>query len=304
MTQHDGARGLDEITLTRITATGYHGVLAEERAAGQQFNVDVTLHLDLRAAARGDDLARTVDYSTVASEVVDVLTGPPVDLIETVAEAIAERALRHDGVELVDVTVHKPYAPITVPFSDVTVKIRRQLAERAPAGGHQVVLALGANLGPARETLRGALTELDRHPRIQVTGVSPLLRSTAMLAPGADPQPDYLNAVATVLTELPLPELLALCQGIELGHGRQRTERWGARTLDIDIIAAGEQRRDSARLSVPHPRAHERSFVLAPWLRLDPHATLPGHGPVTELPAAREDIEWLEADWWAPEEPG
>ena len=303
---------LDRITLTGLSAYGHHGVLAEEREAGQQFSIDVTLHVDVSAAAAGDDLRRTVNYAEVAEDVVDVITGPPVDLIETVAVMVAERVLARDGVAAVDVTVHKPYAPIPVPFSDVTVHVHRRADEATPgpaAGGQdsdrearEIVIALGANLGDTRQTLHDAVTELDRHPRVDVAAVSPLLRSTAVLEPGASPQPDYLNAVVVVSTDLPPREVLALCQGIELGHGRRRTERWGARTLDLDIIAAGELRSQEVDLVIPHPRAHERPFVLAPWARLDPGAVLPGHGPVADLPAAGDDdLHWVADDWWARE---
>ena len=285
----------DRITLTGLRARGHHGVLAGEREVGQVFTADVVLHLDTREAAAGDDLTATVNYAEVAQDVVAVLSGPPADLVETVAARIAEVVLRRPRVTAVDVTVHKPQAPVPVPFTDVTVHVHRDRAD----GARDVVLALGANLGDARATLAAALDELDRHPRVDVLTVSPLLRSAAVVLPGAPPQPDYLNAVAVLRTSLPPRELLALCQGVELGHGRVRTERWGARTLDLDLVAAGDLTWRDADLTLPHPRAHERGFVLAPWARAVPGAVLPGHGPVAEL-AARcgEPGEWVAEDWW------
>ncbi len=290
----------DRITLTGLRARGFHGVLPAERELGQEFAADVVLHLDTRQAAAGDDLTATASYAEIAEDVVAVLAGPPVDLVETVAAMIAERVLRHPRVNAVDVTVHKPQAPITVPFADVSVHIHRSRAE-LPDGAvpYDVVVALGANLGDARATLGQALTELDRHPRVEVTAVSPLLRSAAVVPEGADPQPDYLNAVAVVRTTLSPRELLALCQGVELAHGRVRTERWGARPLDLDLVAAGAVTWHDADLTLPHPRAHERAFVLAPWARVEPDAVLPGHGPVAYLAArADEAVEWLAEDWW------
>lgn len=285
----------DQITLSRISAYGYHGALPEEREAGQQFSVDVTLHLDLQPAAATDDLHLTVNYADVAADVAGVITGPPVDLIETVAVTIADRVLGYPGVVAVDVVVHKPYAPIPVPFADVTVHVHR----RAARGPRRAVVALGANLGDSRETLHRAVTQLDRHPRVEVAAVSPLVRSAALVRPGAAAQPDYLNAVVLLDTDLAPRELLALCQGIELGHGRVRTEEWAARTLDLDLISIGDARRHGPNLVLPHPRAHERDFVLAPWLRVDPDAVLPGHGPVADLPAAGGGgLEWLADSWW------
>src|SRR5690606_2992170 len=101
----EGGVMTDRITLTGLRARGRHGVLPAERELGQEFSADVVLHLDTRAAAAGDDLSLTVNYAEVAREVVDVLAGPPVDLVETVAATIAERVLAHPRVLAVDVTV-------------------------------------------------------------------------------------------------------------------------------------------------------------------------------------------------------
>lgn len=289
---------LDRVTLHGLRARGTHGVLPAERELGQEFSADVVLHLDTRQAAAGDDLTATVNYAEVAQDVVAVLAGPPVDLIETVAATIAERVLRRPRVLAVDVTVHKPQAPVPVPFDDVTVHVHRR---RRPdgAGTYDVVLALGGNLGDPRAALTAALSQLHRHPRVEVTAVSPLLRSAALVLPGAPAQPDYLNAVALLRTSLPPRELLALCQGVELGHGRVRAERWGPRPLDLDLVAAGDLTWQDPELTLPHPRAHERGFVLAPWARVAPDAVLPGHGPVAELAARAGDPgEWLAEDWW------
>lgn len=117
---------LDRVELRGLRATGRHGVLAHETALGQPFVVDLTLHLDTSAAAARDDLALTVDYGTLAEQVVAVLTGQPVQLIETLAQRIADVALQPARVHAVDVSVHKPEAPISVPFDDVVVTIHRE----------------------------------------------------------------------------------------------------------------------------------------------------------------------------------
>ncbi len=120
------SRDLDRITLTGVRARGYHGVFDEERRDGQEFRVDVVLGvLSISKAARSDDLRHTVDYGALAQSVVEVIEGPPVNLIETLAAAIADRCLAIDYVRAVTVTVHKPQAPIPVPFDDVSVSITR-----------------------------------------------------------------------------------------------------------------------------------------------------------------------------------
>lgn len=119
---------MDRVALHGLRARGYHGVLPREREEGQTFVVDVDMGLDTRPAAAGDDLARTVHYGIVAEEVAAVVTGEPVDLIETLAQRIADTCLAHETVAEVTVVVHKPDAPITVPFDDVTITIQRSRA--------------------------------------------------------------------------------------------------------------------------------------------------------------------------------
>ena len=118
----------DRITLTGLRASAFHGVFEHERRTGQVFIIDVTVWLDLSPAADGDDLARTVHYGELAEQVVAAVETDPVDLIETVAERVANVALAHEPVQRVEVTVHKPSAPITVPFADVAVTIERSRA--------------------------------------------------------------------------------------------------------------------------------------------------------------------------------
>lgn len=116
----------DRIVLRGLEAYGRHGALAAERATGQPFRIDATLDLDTRAAATADDLAATVDYGELAQRLTAVIEGPPVTLIETLAARLAEVCLAEPLVEQVEITVHKPAAPIPVPFDDVAVTITRR----------------------------------------------------------------------------------------------------------------------------------------------------------------------------------
>lgn len=119
---------MDRVALRGLHIRGHHGVFPQEREEGQVFVVDVELGLDTRPAAETDDLTRTVHYGVVAEEIAAVVKGDPVDLIETLAQRIADCCLSHDPVREVEVTVHKPGAPIAVPFDDVTVTIKRSRA--------------------------------------------------------------------------------------------------------------------------------------------------------------------------------
>lgn len=115
----------DRIEVRGIRARGFHGVYPDERRDGQEFVVDVVLELDLAPAARSDDVADTVHYGELAERIVAVVEGEPVDLLETLAERIAGRELDDPRIAAVEIAVHKPHAPIPVPFGDVVVRIRR-----------------------------------------------------------------------------------------------------------------------------------------------------------------------------------
>jgi 2-amino-4-hydroxy-6-hydroxymethyldihydropteridine diphosphokinase len=143
-----------------------------------------------------------------------------------------------------------------------------------------VVLALGSNLGDRQDILQGAVDAIVGLPGVRVTAVSPVYETVPV---GGPAQPDYLNAVVLANAARPARELLDRLHEIEAAFDRVRLVRWGPRTLDIDIIVFDSVRSDDPELTLPHPRAHERAFVLAPWHDVDPDAALPGHGPVAEL---------------------
>lgn len=147
-----------------------------------------------------------------------------------------------------------------------------------------VLFAFGSNLGGRDNTVRSAQRELAATPGIQNFVASPLRETVALTLEGPDPlAPKYINGVALADTTLAPHDLLDVMQRIESEHGRVRDKRWGDRTLDIDLILFGGRVIADERLTVPHPRAHERDFVLSPWLELDPDAVLMGHGRVAEL---------------------
>jgi len=116
---------LDRISLLGLRAFGRHGVLPEERINGQEFLIDAVLWIDLRQAAATDDLTQTVSYADIAQQLHKIATGEPVQLIETLAERLSDACLAHERIKQVEITVHKPSAPIPLPFKDVTVTVRR-----------------------------------------------------------------------------------------------------------------------------------------------------------------------------------
>ncbi|MEU1014614.1 MULTISPECIES: 2-amino-4-hydroxy-6-hydroxymethyldihydropteridine diphosphokinase [unclassified Streptomyces] len=181
---------------------------------------------------------------------------------------------------------------MTAPFtgqSDPTVQpVPTSVVEQVDAADstlsnpQRAVIALGSNLGNRLETLQGAVDALEDTPGLRVKAVSPVYETEPW---GVDPgtQPSYFNAVVVVKTTLPPASLLERAQAVEEAFHRVRDERWGPRTLDVDIVAYADVVSDDPALTLPHPRAHERAFVLAPWHDVEPEARLAGRGPVAEL---------------------
>lgn len=281
----------DTITLTGLAITACHGVLDFEKTIPQPFVVDLSLEADLAPAGRTDDLTASLSYADVAARVIEVASSEPVDLIETLAERMADACLEWPFVEAVEVTVRKPHAPAGVPFTPTTgvmtgpaVSVRRERRR-------VVVIAMGTNLGRRVATLRSALAALRGLDGLDVMHVSPLIETDPV---GGVEQPDYLNAVVVGFTRLTGEHLLGQLHRIEAEHGRRRDVRWGARTLDLDVVALGAAgERDEVRaggehdgvvagaadavqspLALPHPRAHERAFVVVPWWQAAPWMSL------------------------------
>ncbi|CAN5140597.1 2-amino-4-hydroxy-6-hydroxymethyldihydropteridinediphosphokinase [soil metagenome] len=155
------------------------------------------------------------------------------------------------------------------------------------------VIALGSNLGDREENLRAAVHDIAALDGVSVTAVSGIVQSQAVKPTGTDAEaPAYLNAVMLVQSALHPEALLVELNRIEAEHGRVRVERWGDRTLDLDIIDFGGMERDSDDLSLPHPRAWERAFVIVPWLQVEAEASLRGHGRIDALAVADSDDVW------------
>lgn len=161
---------------------------------------------------------------------------------------------------------------------------------QAPAHDVAAVVALGSNLGDSHQILHDAIDGFDKHPRVRVTAVSPLARTAPV---GGPDQPDFLNQVLIVATTLSAWELLEFAHQLEQAAARVRDIRWGPRTLDVDIITYHDVASDHPDLMLPHPRAAQRAFVLAPWSWADPAAVLAGV-PVADLAARADDAATVE----------
>ncbi len=250
-----------EIRLRGLRVRGFHGVFEHERREGQDFLIDATLEVTDPAH---DDLALTADYGALSERLAAVVAGEPVDLIETLAGRLLAVCQSMPGVRRSSVRVHKPHAPIPLAFDDVSVTVRSDAI---------AALGLGSNVGHRLAHLQAAVDLL------APIAVSPVYETAPVGGPEQGP---YLNAVALVAAIDPL-RLLRQAQAIEAARDRIRAQRWGPRTLDVDLLDVGGLVLDTPALTLPHPRASARAFVLVPWLAVAPEAVIPGAGRVADL---------------------
>lgn len=262
---------MDRIEIRGLTVMTVVGVLPHERDAAQPVEIDVDLHVDLHDAGGSDDLADTADYGDVAQRIAAVVRESKDHLLERLAERICEVTLATSTVEAVDVTLRKIRPPIAEVLDSTGVRLHRsKFADAAaPPAPHRALLALGSNLGDRERYLRFAVDSLPG-----VIAVSQVYETDPVGGPRG--QGPYLNMVVEVQTELDPYALLRRCRLVEREALRQRVEHWGPRTLDVDVLFYDDIRIDGPELTIPHPRLHERRFVLAPLSELAPDRCPPG----------------------------
>ena len=259
---------MDRIKIRDLRVFAYHGVNPEEKEEGQNFYVDADLFLDLSAAGRSDELTATAHYGHVCKTIDRVMREKSYDLIERAAQVTAEQILvEYPCVKRVRVEVKKPEAPVKLPFGMISVELTR--------GWEEACVALGSNLGESEAILAEAVRKLGEHKMIRVKKCSSLIRTKAW---GKTDQPDFLNGAVLLETLYGPEELLDVLQSIEQEAGRVRKEHWGPRTLDLDLILYGDQVIRTERLTVPHPFAQERRFVLDPLCEICPEKVHPVYG--------------------------
>jgi 2-amino-4-hydroxy-6-hydroxymethyldihydropteridine diphosphokinase/dihydroneopterin aldolase len=242
------------ILIEKLDIYAYHGFFSEEERLGQRFTLDLVLETDLRASAISDSLADTVNYGKVVGVVTEAFTG------QALQSAGSSRARRGDGVldgfppvNRVEVTLRKPAPPIHATLASVGIKLDFRVTIEAALG-------LGGNLGDPVAAFAAALKALAAHPKIRLGKISSVYRTPPW---GTLDQPEFLNMAALIETSLPAAELLALVLDIEKRQGRERLERWGPRTLDIDILSYGDVEIDQPGLQVASAPGRA-AFALAP----------------------------------------
>ncbi len=264
----------DEIRIDNLEVFAYHGVCPEEKVNGQPFYVNAVLYTDIRPAGLEDDLSLSTNYGEICHFINNWMKENVYDLIETVAESVAEQLLLNfSSIQALELEIRKPKAPVGLPFESVSVRIKRSW--------HQVYLSLGSNMGDREVYLRQGLDLLGGNPLIQVQQVADFLETEPY---GGVEQDKFLNTAVKLRTLLTPKELLQRLHEIEKAAGRTRDIHWGPRTLDMDILFYDKLVYEDDALVLPHVDLENRYFVLEPLSRIAPNLRHPVLGKtVTQM---------------------
>lgn len=265
---------MSAINIKGVKVSACHGVLESEKCEPQPFVFDIAIDCDISNAVSTDDVDKTVNYAEVCTIVTDYCKQNSFNLIERLAHGAAVKVIKaFPVIKAVEVTVHKPHAPIPHPFEDVSVTAR---VER-----NEVVLSLGSSQGDREGALNFAVDKLAKCDGIEVLKVSSFIQTAPY---GGVAKNAFLNGAALIKTILSPTQLLSVIHKIEEEGGRVRTQRWADRTLDIDIVFFGNKVIEETGLCVPHPDYRNREFVLTPLKEIVPDFVCPlTHKRVADL---------------------
>ena len=256
---------MDKIHIKDLEIIGFHGAIPEEKVLGQKFVLSFELDVDLRQAGKNDDLTKTVHYGELAQKVEEEFTKTSYDLIEKAAEEICEFVLlNYPLVKKVKLLLKKPWAPTRKHVEYVAVEIERKW--------NKVYIAAGSNLGDKEETLKEAIYIIDKRKDCVVTKVSNFYTTDPV---GYEDQDQFVNCVFEINTLQTPIELMDTLLEVEKDFKRERIIRWGPRTLDLDIIFYNDIISYDEHILIPHPRAHERQFVMKPMCDINPYYVHP-----------------------------
>ena len=256
---------MDKIHIKDLEIIGFHGAIPEEKVLGQKFVLSFELDVDLRQAGKNDDLTKTVHYGELAQKVEEEFTKTSYDLIEKAAEEICEFVLlNYPLVKKVKLLLKKPWAPTRKHVEYVAVEIERKW--------NKVYIAAGSNLGDKEETLKEAIYKIDKRIDCVVTKVSNFYTTDPV---GYEDQDQFVNCVFEIDTLQTPSELMDTLLEVEKDFKRERIIRWGPRTLDLDIIFYDDIISYDEHILIPHPRAHERQFVMKPMCDINPYYVHP-----------------------------
>ena len=256
---------MDKMFINDLEIFANHGVFEEEKRLGQKFILSLELTLNLREAAITNNLKKSVHYGELCHKVEGEFRKTSYDLIETAVEKLSIFILEeYPNVEGVKINLKKPWAPIGKHLDYAGIEIERKW--------HKVYIALGSNMGNKEENLNSAILKITN------SEYSILLKKSAFIVTepwGYEEQEDFLNGAIEIKTLLTPRELMMFLLGIENELKRERDIKWGPRTIDLDILLYDDIISEDEEIIIPHPRMHERDFVLEPLTQIAPYALHP-----------------------------
>ncbi|MGG5461587.1 2-amino-4-hydroxy-6-hydroxymethyldihydropteridine diphosphokinase [Clostridium sp. B9] len=256
---------MDKIVINDFEVFGNHGVFEEEKRLGQKFILSIELSLDTREAGITGDLTKSVHYGELAHKVEEEFKRESYDLIETAAEKICEFILlEYPLVKKVKLSLKKPWAPILRSLDTVFIGIERSWNE--------AYLSYGSNIGDKKYYIEEALKELNKEYHTKILKTSSLITTEPW---GYTDQEEFLNGACMIKTLLSPKELMKFLLEIEQKLKRERIIKWGPRTIDLDIIFFNDLISEDEEVVLPHPRMHQRSFVLEPLNEIAPYKIHP-----------------------------
>jgi dihydroneopterin aldolase / 2-amino-4-hydroxy-6-hydroxymethyldihydropteridine diphosphokinase len=265
---------MDKIYIKDLQVYGFHGVNQQEKEMGQRFLISLELYLNLKLAGETDDLNKTVNYGQLCIDVEEEFKKESYFLIEKSAEKLAEFILQKNNlVDRVKVMVKKPWAPIGKPLEYAAVEIDRKWST--------AYIALGSNLGDKEKNLGDAVKLINNSFNTKLIKTSNAYETKPV---GYLAQDNFLNCVVEVKTLLSPKALVRFLMDIEKQLKRERIIKWGPRTIDLDVIFYDEIITCDEEIIIPHPRMHERMFVLKPLCDIAPYYMHPVlHKRIIEL---------------------
>lgn len=256
---------MDKIFVKDLEIFAYHGVMQQEKELGQKFLISLELFLDLKEAGKNDDLSKTVNYGELCCAVEKEFQRESYDLIERAAEKLGEFILlNYNDVERVKVSIKKPWAPIGRSLLYAGIEIDRVW--------HKTYIGMGSNMGNKLENLKSAIAKINESTYTKITRISESYETKPV---GYTQQENFANCAIEARTLLTPVELIRFLLKVESELKRERIIKWGPRIIDLDVLLYDDIITSFEEIVIPHPRMHERMFVLKPLKDIAPYVMHP-----------------------------
>lgn len=256
---------MDSIIIKDLEVYAFHGVNQQEKDLGQKFLLSLKMFLDLDKAAQNDDISRTVNYAELCLQIEDEFKAHKYNLIETAGEKLAEFILsKYNFIKGLKLVIKKPWAPIGRPVAYAAVEIHKFW--------HDAYIALGSNMGDRAGNIKKAINAIDNSIYCKVMKTSGNYETRPV---GYTDQDNFINSAAHIRTMLKPEQLIKFLLGVEKDLKRERIVKWGPRTIDLDVLLYDNIISSCEDVIIPHPRMHERLFVLKPLSEIAPYILHP-----------------------------